>query len=35
VIVEALRGAGFDPAQARVTRPGAFCEYTATRPLER
>ena len=34
VIVEALRGAGFDPAQARVTLPGAFCEYTGTRPLE-
>jgi demethylmenaquinone methyltransferase/2-methoxy-6-polyprenyl-1,4-benzoquinol methylase len=31
-IVRALREAGFDPVRSRVTLPGAFCEYTATKP---
>lgn len=32
-IVAALRDAGFDPARSRVTMPGAFCEYTGTKPM--
>jgi len=32
-IVEALNTAGFEQARSRVTLPGAFCEYKATKPL--
>jgi demethylmenaquinone methyltransferase/2-methoxy-6-polyprenyl-1,4-benzoquinol methylase len=32
IIVAALRESGFEAARSRVTLPGAFCEYTATRP---
>jgi len=31
-IVEALTTAGFEQARSRVTLPGAFCEYKATKP---
>ena len=31
-IVQALHEAGFDPARSRTTLPGAFCEYTGTKP---
>jgi demethylmenaquinone methyltransferase/2-methoxy-6-polyprenyl-1,4-benzoquinol methylase len=31
-IVEALETAGFEQARSRVTLPGAFCEYKATKP---
>jgi demethylmenaquinone methyltransferase/2-methoxy-6-polyprenyl-1,4-benzoquinol methylase len=31
-IVEALQAAGFEQARSRVTLPGAFCEYKASKP---
>jgi demethylmenaquinone methyltransferase/2-methoxy-6-polyprenyl-1,4-benzoquinol methylase len=31
-IVDAMREAGFDAPRYRLVVPGAFCEYTATRP---
>lgn len=31
-IVEALQTAGFEQARSRVTLPGAFCEYKASKP---
>lgn len=31
-IVEALQGAGFEQARFQLVVPGAFCEYTGTRP---
>jgi len=34
-IVAALRTAGFEQARSRVTLPGAFCEYKASKPQRR